>query len=138
MFCRKCNKEIPDDSDFCYKCGTPTRSQPVVSGNSKLWDYNDAVNKMNSAKSLKDFEAVESIFKALGNFKDSAELLKKCHEEKISIIYDNAVTRTAADCFRTACYNGSVNQRYCHTTGNIPQYGKLAFENGKEKHQKFH
>lgn len=22
MFCRKCGEEIPDDSDFCYKCGT--------------------------------------------------------------------------------------------------------------------
>lgn len=22
MFCRKCGKEIPDDSDFCPKCGT--------------------------------------------------------------------------------------------------------------------
>ena len=21
MFCRKCGKEIPDDSEFCYKCG---------------------------------------------------------------------------------------------------------------------
>lgn len=23
MFCRKCGKQIPDDSEFCYKCGTP-------------------------------------------------------------------------------------------------------------------
>lgn len=23
MFCRKCGKQIPDDSKFCYKCGTP-------------------------------------------------------------------------------------------------------------------
>lgn len=22
MFCRKCGKQIPDDSDFCPKCGT--------------------------------------------------------------------------------------------------------------------
>ena len=23
MFCRKCGKKIPDDSEFCYKCGAP-------------------------------------------------------------------------------------------------------------------
>ncbi len=42
MFCRKCGKEIPDDSEFCNKCRTPTGVQPVASENSKLWDYNDA------------------------------------------------------------------------------------------------
>lgn len=37
MFCRKCGNEIPDDSEFCYKCGEavsaltepfPTKTQP--------------------------------------------------------------------------------------------------------------
>lgn len=23
MYCRKCGKQIPDDSEFCYKCGAP-------------------------------------------------------------------------------------------------------------------
>lgn len=31
MFCRKCGKEISDDSDFCYKCG----ARVVVIGNSE-------------------------------------------------------------------------------------------------------
>lgn len=30
MFCRKCGKEIPDDSEFCYKCGAAV----VTKGNS--------------------------------------------------------------------------------------------------------
>ena len=24
MFCRNCGAQLPDDSKFCYKCGTPT------------------------------------------------------------------------------------------------------------------
>lgn len=90
MFCRKCGNQIPDDSDFCYKCGAPTAEKPAE-GNSKIWDYNEAVNRMNSAKSAGDFEAVENIFEALGDYKDSRELLKKCREEKIPKIYENAV-----------------------------------------------
>ncbi len=90
MFCRKCGVQIPDNSEFCYKCGTPTGVQPVASGNSKLWDYNDAVNKMNSAKSLEDFEAAEKILETLEDFKDSKELLEKCHGNKIRTVYDNA------------------------------------------------
>ncbi len=91
MFCRKCGKEIPDDSEFCNKCGTPTGVQPAASGNSRLWDYNDAVNKMNSAKSLEDFDAAEKILESLGDFKDSKELLEKCRENKTRTVYDNAV-----------------------------------------------
>lgn len=95
MFCRKCGTQIPDDSEFCFKCGAPTAEKPAE-GNSKLWDYNDAVNKMNSAKSFEDFERAEKIFEALGDYKDSEELLIKCRENKIHTIYDNAVKAVEA------------------------------------------
>lgn len=32
MFCRKCGKEIPDDSLFCPKCGTPTDESTAPAG----------------------------------------------------------------------------------------------------------
>jgi hypothetical protein len=39
MFCRKCGKEIPDDSLFCTKCGTKVQSQD---GDSTLCEQNQS------------------------------------------------------------------------------------------------
>lgn len=90
MFCRKCGNQISDDSDFCSKCGAKVKSEPEPQ-NSELWMYNNALNRMNTAKSVSEFETVENIFESLGEYKDSVELLKKCREEKIPLIYDYAV-----------------------------------------------
>lgn len=79
MFCRKCGKEIADDSTFCNKCGTPVAEEKKPATNSKLWDYNNALKKLKTAKTIEEFDEVEKIFKSLGDFKDSVEQAKKGH-----------------------------------------------------------
>lgn len=55
MFCRKCGKQIPDDSEFCYKCGAPvirasertetSRKEPVNLEKEKLKPAVDNADK---------------------------------------------------------------------------------------------
>ena len=90
MFCRKCGNQIPDDSTFCFKCGTPVAAEKQV-GDSKLWDYTNAVKKLDKAQTAKEFEALEAVFERLGDYKDSAEKLKQCRENKIPVLYERAV-----------------------------------------------
>lgn len=90
MFCRKCGNEIPDDSEFCYKCGAPVAAEKQV-GDSKLWDYTNAVKKLDKAQTAKEFEELEAVFERLGDYKDSAEKLRQCKENKIPVLYEKAV-----------------------------------------------
>jgi predicted amidophosphoribosyltransferase len=31
MVCQKCGRELPDEAEFCYKCGSPVKKEPVTS-----------------------------------------------------------------------------------------------------------
>lgn len=46
---------------------------------------------MDTAKSMEDFNELEKSLESLGDFKDSKELIEKCRENKIPLIYDYAV-----------------------------------------------
>lgn len=91
MFCRKCGNIIPDDSEFCFKCGAAVQKEEEKVINSQLWVYNNAIKEFENAQSIEDLEQVESTFKELGDYKDSAEYAKKCRENKFPLLYDSTV-----------------------------------------------
>lgn len=90
MFCRKCGAQIPDDSEFCYKCGAET-GQKSERNDSKIYIYTNNVKKMKTAKSLEEIKEIENVFRSLGDFKDSAELLRQCMENEDPLLYDGSV-----------------------------------------------
>ncbi len=90
MFCRKCGNEIPNDSAFCFKCGAPITEEKKV-GDSKLWEYTNAVRKMDTARTAEELENLEKTFERLGDYKDSAEKLKQCREKNISVLYSRTI-----------------------------------------------
>lgn len=101
MFCRKCGSQIPDDSAFCFKCGAQVASAETEKkvGDSKLWEYTNAVKKMDTARTAEELEKLEKTFERLGDYKDSAEKLKECREKNISVLYSRTlrIIETAQD-----------------------------------------
>lgn len=45
MFCRKCGKQIPDDSAFCYKCGASVEVAPERSATEAVKTFFAEKNK---------------------------------------------------------------------------------------------
>lgn len=92
MFCRKCGNLIPDDSDFCYKCGTAVEREEETAINSQLWVYNNAIKAFDDAQTIEELEKAESTFKKLGDYKNSAEYAEKCRGKKFPLLYDSTVS----------------------------------------------
>lgn len=53
--------------------------------------YNQAVEEMETAKSIANFKAVEEKFRRLGDFKDSVERAEQCHERQRFMTYKTAL-----------------------------------------------
>ena len=92
MFCRKCGNLIPDDSDFCFKCGTAVEMKEEKAINSQLWVYNNAIKEFDNAQTIEELDKVESTFKELGDYKNSAEYVEKCRVKKFPILYDSTIS----------------------------------------------
>lgn len=92
MFCRKCGNLIPDDSDFCFKCGTAVEMKEEKAINSQLWVYNNAIKEFDNAQTIEELDKVESTFKELGDYKNSAEYVEKCRGKKFPILYDSTIS----------------------------------------------
>lgn len=57
MFCRKCGTQLPDDSKFCYKCGSPVQ----------IAEQKDQITKKD------DYDPFESLVSPANNYAPQAQ-----------------------------------------------------------------
>lgn len=67
----------------------------VIVKKRKLIDYDVAVKTMNNAQTDMQFRSAASMFRKLGNYKDSNELLNKCEQMEKAYIYNEPIYNKA-------------------------------------------
>ena len=55
IFCMNCGHELPDDANFCFKCGKPLKSTIQSAQPDARWEYCEIVCKVGGFSGLKSY-----------------------------------------------------------------------------------